>query len=151
MKNFINTFQNCKYYIKSGDELSKPYYTAKGVTQGSSVSACLFNLFVSDLPQYLTQQGPYLNKTEIKYIQYADDLVLLASSAKELQRSIDDLYKYCNENCLSINLKKTKVLIMGLGRLAKCNFTLNGNPIEKVRCFKYLGFIFLQDYPLRST
>ena len=31
---------------------------------------------------------------------------------------------------------------MGLGRIAKCNFTLNGNPVEKVSNFKYLGFIF---------
>jgi len=52
-KTVFTIFQNCKYYIKSDDELSKPYYTEKGVPQGSSVSACLFNLFVSNLPQYL--------------------------------------------------------------------------------------------------
>ena len=31
---------------------------------------------------------------------------------------------------------------MGLGRLAKCSFTLNGNPVKLVNNFKYLGFIF---------
>ena len=31
---------------------------------------------------------------------------------------------------------------MGPGRIAKCNFTLNGNPVENVNSFKYLGFIF---------
>ena len=42
--------------------------------------------------------------TEFKYIQYADDLGILESSAEQLQLGIDDQSKYYDKNGLSIIL-----------------------------------------------
>ena len=58
-------------------------------------------------------------------MQYADDLVLLATSKDELQVAINDLATYCISNKLVINLEKTKVLVMGNGRLPDEDFEMN--------------------------
>ncbi|KAG1669657.1 hypothetical protein GQR58_017295 [Nymphon striatum] len=49
-------------------------------------------------------------KFPISYLQYADDLVLISSSSKDLQVAIDSLAQYCDNNNLTVNTDKTKCL-----------------------------------------
>ena len=52
---------------------------------------------------------------------------------------LDRLNETCKEYGIEINVKKTKVMMMnGAGRI-KQEVTLNGVPLERVTCFKYLG------------
>ena len=99
-------------------------------------------MFLADLPDSLAHQAPSLNQVPVPYIQYADDLVLLAESAEELQIAIDSMALYCSENSLKINTEKTKCLVFHKGRLPRCSFSLEGFDLEIVPEFKYLGFIF---------
>ena len=39
---------------------------------------------------------------------YADDTLVLAETATDLQKSLDSLYEYCNKWALKVNLDKTK-------------------------------------------
>ena len=57
---------------------------------------------------------------------------------------IQKLEKYCEENQLTINTNKTKILIFRKGpNLPKdLKFFINGKEIEKVNKFKYLGVVF---------
>ena len=73
---------------------------------------------------------------------FADDLAIVADSAKELQRAIDDLFTYCVKNGLKINVSKTKCMIFHRGRLPQCSFKLNDVELEIVNSFTYLGFKF---------
>jgi len=73
---------------------------------------------------------------------FADDLAIVADSAKELQQAIDALHKYCVENGLKINNSKTKCMVFHRGRLPQCSFTLNSVALEIVNNFSYLGFLF---------
>ena len=102
----------------------------------------LFCLFVSDLPECLPHDGVSCGTFFLKYLQFADDLALVATSATELQTAIDALDRYCKENFLNINVDKTKILIFHRGRLPKLAFYLNGKEIEQVSSFTYLGFTF---------
>ncbi|XP_059094622.1 uncharacterized protein LOC131889515 [Tigriopus californicus] len=108
------------------------------------LSPILFNLFVSDLPDALTHQGPTINNTQLQYIQYADDLVLLATTAEELQNAINALQSYCQENGLQINTNKTKAMVYHKGRLPATSFHINNVPMEIVKTFNYVGFTFTQ-------
>ena len=56
--------------------------------------------------------------------------------------AINKLNDYCTENCLKINTTKTKCLIFHRGRLPECSFNLNGEQLEIVNSFEYLGFTF---------
>ena len=75
---------------------------------------------------------------------FADDLVLLSSSAAGLQRSLDKLGEYCKKWQLSVNLKKTKVLIFNKGghQFKRFSFTYNGKSLDITNQYCYLGIVF---------
>ena len=51
------------------------------------------------------------------------------------------LQLFCEQRQLSVNLAKTKVVTFG--SRARCQaFTFNGNEVERVQSYKYLGFEF---------
>jgi hypothetical protein len=131
-----------KYTIKSGDFLSAPFYTNIGVPQGDPISPVLFSLFITDLPSSLQHTGVFLHNVCIPYIQYADDLCILGDSPADLQLALDNLQEYCAVNKIDINVSKTKVQVFHRGRLPATHFTLNGQDVEMVNDFVYLGFNF---------
>ena len=44
---------------------------------------------------------------------YADDMVIVSGSDKDLQNALDDFNNYCQEWKLKVNISKTKVVIFG--------------------------------------
>ena len=116
-----------------------------GVKQGDNLSPNLFKVFINDLPDYLnsSQDPVVLNSRAFNCLMYADDIILLSSSANGLQQKLDILQCYCNDWCLSVNFLKTKVLIFNkAGRLLKTKFYLDGTELECVSNYKYLGISF---------
>uniref|UniRef100_A0A0G4F0N4 Reverse transcriptase domain-containing protein n=1 Tax=Chromera velia CCMP2878 TaxID=1169474 RepID=A0A0G4F0N4_9ALVE len=95
-----------------------------GVKQGDPLSPLLFLLFINNLHKALSSENQQqsgnegrsalkpvkLSSTLIESIGYADDLVLFAHSAADLQERLQRLEVYCNEHGLTVNLKKTKIL-----------------------------------------
>ncbi len=75
---------------------------------------------------------------------YADDIAILATSQEQLQKGLDTLYNYCQKWKLTVNTKKTKILIFRKGgRLpANLKFYYNNLEIEIVTKFSYLGVVF---------
>ena len=53
----------------------------------------------------------YLFSNTSKFPRYADDLLLISSSAEGLQQSLNRLSKYCQEWLLNINPSKMKAII----------------------------------------
>lgn len=132
-----NIYSSLQIRVKSDIYLSSPFTTSLGTPQGDPLSPLLFSLFISDLPDSLPSFD-----FPIPTLLFADDTVLLADSAENLQLSIDALSRYCVENCLSINVSKTKCLVFHRGRLPACSFSVGGSPLEIVNSFTYLGFTF---------
>ena len=54
---------------------------------------------------------PTCTEASFNLLMYADDTILIAESAEELQKSIDALEDYCKLWKLQINSQKTKVMI----------------------------------------
>ena len=80
----------------------------------------------------------------ISSLLYADDLILLSTSKSGLQSCLNKLASYCENNCLSVNLKKTKVVVYCKnGRLSTDRFCYANIEIENSTSYKYLGIIFL--------
>ena len=71
---------------------------------------------------------------------FADDLVIIAKSPEELQALINKLFVYCQEWNLSVNIKKTKVVIF---EKTKSNneivFHYGDNELDTVDSYVYLG------------
>ena len=50
---------------------------------------------------------------------YADDIVVLAEPANELQLALNKLNEYCQKWSLSVNVTKTKIVIFSRGKVRK--------------------------------
>lgn len=85
-----------------------------------------------------------LENNSITSLAYADDLALFGSSEQELQNNISDLEAACTAFGMTISESKTQVMHVGKTRkTVECR--LNGNLLEQVSEFKYLGCMFSED------
>ena len=136
--------KNLKLHVRDDSTVSEPFYSLNGVPQGDAISPILFSLFISDLPEYLRHCAPRLNGVPVPYILFADDLVVLAESKKELQIAIDSVESYCRNSNLSINVLKTQYMVFYNGVLPKIDrmAKLAGKQLVNTNSFAYLGFTF---------
>ena len=101
----------------------------------------MFSIYTADFPNSLRHAGVPLGTTSIRYLLYADDLVLLASSAPELQGALDCLAEYTSRFRLTVNVTKTKCMMFYKGYCPKPSFFYSGTPIELCSSFTYLGVV----------
>ena len=74
---------------------------------------------------------------------YADDIVLLAPSAAQMQSLIDKLHQFCQDMGLEINETKTEMVVFdGSSDLYPHTWHLQGQPLPQSTSFKYLGLHF---------
>lgn len=57
-------------------------------------------------------KGMQFNECNITKLRYVDDTVLIAETKTKLQRMIDKLNKTCTAYGMSINVKKTTVMVV---------------------------------------
>jgi hypothetical protein len=74
---------------------------------------------------------------------YADDTILLAASAEDLQVQLNAFGEYCDNWKMKMNVNKTKIMVFGFGKLRQnLKFTYKNVDIEIVKQFNYYGVIF---------
>ena len=144
-----NMYENTSSRIKLISKLSDHIKLSNGVEQGHPLSPELFKIFIHDLSSKLNdilKDSPLLNKIHVNHLFWADDLVLLSLNEETLQLLIDVLSKHCIQWGLTVNLKKTKIMIFNkAGRLIKPkqNIMLNNIPVETTASYCYLGIVFV--------
>jgi len=83
----------------------------------------------------------------INNLRYADDIVLIAQSAEELQELVDRLIREGTNYNLLLNASKTKVMTNTAQRM---DIKANGTALEQVTVFQYLGANITCDGECRS-
>ena len=136
-------YDNHEVYVRLSDGLLQPILTTIGLKQGCGISPLLFNLFINKLPEIFdkTCDPVKLGEEDLSSLLWADDLVLLSSSAQGLQNAIDRTFSFYKDLGLDLNTKKTKVMIFnprGI-KLPGFNFFVSGSPLEIVDNYQYLG------------
>uniref|UniRef100_A0A4W5RDT1 ribonuclease H n=1 Tax=Hucho hucho TaxID=62062 RepID=A0A4W5RDT1_9TELE len=134
-----------KCAIKIKNQRTEFFSQSRGVRQGCSLSPNLFNIYINELADMLDHSpapGLTLFDTEVKYLLYADDLVLLSPTKEGLQQNLNILEQYCHNWALAVNFKKTKIMIFQ--KKPRCQnhkyiFTLNNTIIEHTKNYTYLG------------
>jgi hypothetical protein len=156
-----NIYENAKSCIRLNNEFSRTFPCNIGVRQGDNLSPLLFALFINDLEKFLAKAYNGLpslgnlvyshleNEDTVTYLKlflllYADDTILFAESAEELQASLYGLQHYCNIWKLDVNVDKTKIMIFSKSKhkAENYNFQYNSKEVELVHEFKYLGIVF---------
>lgn len=135
--------------IKSNNKYTETFDISCGVLQGEPLSPILFSLFISDIEEFFKSKGSVgVNIDGINsllLLLYADDLVILSDSQADLQRKLNVLQQYSDENNLTVNVTKTKIVIFsrgGYSRNRNVNFYYANENIEIVNKFAYLGVTF---------
>ena len=145
-KNIIeHMYQNNILHVRIQDKLTNAFEPKIGVRQGDNLSPNLFKIFINDLPDIFDKDDDQvqLDSTFISSLLYADDVMLLSTTKDGLQKCIDKLSSYCENNCLTVNLKKTKVVVFCKnGQKSNELFYYNGEELQNSSSYKYLGIIF---------
>src|SRR5258705_4921319 len=137
--------------VKIGNfKLNPPIGIKKGFLQGDPLSSVLFNLFLADFEEVMKQtQAPKISlkysQKELNYLQFADDVALIADNRLYLQKLLTHMQNYANLNLLKINERKTKIMIFRRGgniNNVKEVFFINNKRLEVVKMYKYLEVKF---------
>jgi hypothetical protein len=128
---------------RQGGQLSPTFDSALGVKQGDPMSPLLFGLFLDGVERCVAQQAPGtgvdVGGKLCQMLLYADDIVLLATSARDLQKQVDALSSFCVDSHMRVNVQKTKVLVFNGGRRPSAAVTVDGCVLDCVDSFRYLG------------
>ena len=149
LKILKNLYTGYEMFVKLDDGLTQPFVTTTGVKQGCIFSPLLFNLYLNNLPDVF---GPgcdpvYVGSSPVNCLMWADDTVIMSTSQAGLQKSMDLTVRHFSSLGLSVNIKKTKVMIFnpsghGPKKFSIINFYINNQIVEKCDAYTYLGFIF---------
>ena len=112
-----------------------------GVPQGSILGPLFFILYINDIQEML----------EVDTFQlYADDTIIYCSdksiglAEKRLQKMMNKFSKWCIQNALTINSKKSKLMIFGtrnkVNSVDRIEIKINQEELQMVPTYKYLGF-----------
>jgi hypothetical protein len=105
--------QACMHHLEEG--FTPTFFCRIEVKQGCPLIPLLFGLFIDGLDKRLNalegDTPPMLGQLVVCLLLYADDLALMSQTPVGLQKQLDVLQAFCCERQLTMNVKKTKVVM----------------------------------------
>ena len=143
MIRFIDSFLSNRYIkVRIGNHLSNPFRQEEGIPQGSVLSVTCFSVAINKIVEAVIPP--------VSCSLFVDDFALYCTSydaltaCKYLQKSIDAVCRWANENGFRFSPSKTIAV-----RFTRCRrqevvptLTLNGNILPYEKEVKFLGMIF---------
>ena len=127
--------------VRVNGDLTEWFQTTVGVMQGCVISPQLFNILLEVVMLYATHNvniGAKIQGQLISNLRFADDIVILAESANDLQNLVDKVYENSSNLGLKINIAKTEVQVIGK-KENHIKININGTILKQVENFIYLG------------
>lgn len=112
-RNYImNSYLDNSTQIEFKNWRSRPILVKKGVKQGDPMSPALFNFVMDEIICHLRHlyQGIQVNGTKVQCLAYADDLILLAQTPRDLQSMLNTTIEFLAKRGMSLNAKKCRSL-----------------------------------------
>ena len=155
-----NMYCKAKSCVKNENSISDYFNCKVGVRQGENLSPMLFAIFLNDFEYSISRMydglgflageiSSYLSDDDIEHflrifaLLYADDTIVLAESAEQLQLALNAVHKYCYDWDLTVNTDKTQIVIFSRAKVTNYPAFIFGHDLIKVvEDYTYLGVIF---------
>ena len=133
--------------IKIGNQMSDPLKIQRGVRQGCVLSPAMFNLYTDIIFRNIENlPGLCVGGIKINNLRYADDTVLLAESEEKLQDIVNTVKTESEKFGLHMNIRKTKSMLFSKQKeIPPISIVVNGQTVEQVKHFQYLGALVTED------
>ena len=118
------------------------FKTTVGVRQGCLLSPVLFNIYLENIMQetlFDFHTSITIGGRPICNLRFADDIDLMGGSEAELQDLTTRLEETSTAYGMEVSAEKSKILVNSHNQQAPTNIMLNGQKLEEVDNFKYLG------------
>ena len=130
--------------VQWGSNFSSHFTVSNGVRQGGILSPKFFNLYMDKLSHILnaSRTGCNYNGAFINHLSYADDMCLIAPSARALQVLLDHCHRYAESHNIIYNGTKSVCMYVKSKKFKVSNIPkvkLGSNVLEYVPSYKYLG------------
>ncbi len=128
--------------VRMGNNTSPPLILNTGAPQGCVLSPLLYSLYTHDCTA--THSSNVI-------VKFADDTTVIGlitdNDETAYREEVSTLTKWCQENHLSLNIDKTKELVVDYRRQSRehTSITIDKTPVERVTSFKFLGVHITED------
>ena len=133
--------------VHINNQTGPAFKTTVGVRQGCLLSPALFNIFLEQIminTLHNFESTISVGGRTISNLRFADDIDLLAGSNAELQELTNRLVGSAEAYGMELNKDKCKVMSNSKDNI-RTNITMQGEQLEEVDSFKYLGAILTKD------
>uniref|UniRef100_A0A8C2ZPF1 Reverse transcriptase domain-containing protein n=1 Tax=Cyclopterus lumpus TaxID=8103 RepID=A0A8C2ZPF1_CYCLU len=116
-----------------------------GLRQGCPLSPVLFVTFMDRISR--RSQGAErirFGSLGIASLLFADDVVLFASSDRDLQHSLGRFAAECEAAGMRVSTSKSEAMVL-CRKLADCSLQVGANCLPQAKEFKYLGVLFTSE------
>src|SRR5579871_5851057 len=139
-------YDNSRCCVRTNEGKTEWFHIETGVKQGCIMSPLLFGIAIDWVMKNYAQNEHFgINWTDDKTLEdldFADDLAFLSTTPDKAQEMINRLCRLSEQVGLQVNTSKTKII-----NFTNSNFdiVLNGEMLQKVDSFSYLGSRMTQD------
>lgn len=127
---FVSYLENRQQHIRTAEGLVSEWkHNPLGVPQGSTLSSLLFSLYINRICENVIFSNVMLYADDMQlYIQCKSDKI--NDSVNQLNSDLSNIYYWCNDHGLRLNILKCKPIILGSARILN-NLDLNNvTPVE---------------------
>ncbi|KAJ3632437.1 hypothetical protein MTP99_009448 [Tenebrio molitor] len=133
--------------VKVGEKEGEWFEKTKRVRQGCPLSPLRFTIYLADVDEMLRKaqaRGVVVGREKVWSLAFADDMVIVAKSEREMKEMMRNLGKYVRKKKLEVNVEKTKIMVFNKRKRKneESEWKWEESKIERVSEFKYLGYTF---------
>lgn len=156
----MKAYERVEMRVKVNGRTGEAFLAKLGVKQGDPLSTELFGLFIEALGDLIdandlsetsryAEEAPSLGARKISLLFYADDVSLLATSARRMRELLSYVDEFCACFGMRANVKKCERMVFAdcaeraQSVASECeDFVLGGERVPAVTKAKYLGLVY---------
>jgi len=135
--------ENLGVLVRLGQNFSDRLQTTSGIRQGCVLASALFSIAIDWILRHMLMK-PVVGRDHFSNLVYANNRTLLVNSAPDAACCLDNFKDPAAALGLRVSWPKTKLQNLGAGTQLP-SIVVDGNAVESVDNFIYLGIVFTAD------